>query len=214
MKLKELQSRLQIVEAFKKPKLHLEQYATRPHIAARVLHTIESCYNDIEDKIVADFGCGAGVLTIGVALLNCRLCVGFDIDSDALNLCQANVHNLEVTENINLIQDDLLNFANEEYCGRFYKFFDTVILNPPFGTKCNKGIDIQFLKGALNVSANSVYSLHKTSTRDYIGKKADEWNVKGEPLAVLKFDIPPSYKFHKRQSFDVEVDFWRFSHPS
>ena len=43
--------------------------------------------------------------------------------------------------------------------------FDTVIMNPPFGTKHNAGMDIKFLQVAANLSNNVVYSLHKTSTR-------------------------------------------------
>ena len=35
LKLKELESRLQEVDGFEKPKLLLEQYPTRPHIAGR-----------------------------------------------------------------------------------------------------------------------------------------------------------------------------------
>lgn len=42
---------------------------------------------------------------------------------------------------------------------------DTVIMNPPFGTR-NKGIDTVFLKAALNLASHAVYSLHKSSTRD------------------------------------------------
>lgn len=48
---------------------------------------------------------------------------------------------------------------------RFYKQFDTVLMNPPFGTKHNEGIDMKFLEVALKLSNNAVYSLHKTSTR-------------------------------------------------
>lgn len=35
LRLKELESRLQQVDGFEKPKLLLEQYPTRPHIAGR-----------------------------------------------------------------------------------------------------------------------------------------------------------------------------------
>lgn len=45
------------------------------------------------------------------------------------------------------------------------KSFDTVIMNPPFGTKKNAGVDIQFLKAAITLARKVVYSLHKTSTR-------------------------------------------------
>jgi predicted RNA methylase len=34
---------------------------------------------------------------------------------------------------------------------RLNKAFDTVVLNPPFGTKQNKGIDMIFLQQAINV---------------------------------------------------------------
>ena len=45
------------------------------------------------------------------------------------------------------------------------KSFDTVNMTPPFGTKKNAGIDIQFLKTAINLTRKVVYSLHKSSTR-------------------------------------------------
>ena len=55
--------------------------------------------------------------------------------------------------------------------GRIPKI-DTVIMNPPFGTK-NKGIDMIFLRAAIRLCRTSVYSLHKTSTRTHILKKAN-----------------------------------------
>ncbi|MGH0163837.1 UNVERIFIED_CONTAM: hypothetical protein FKN15_045943 [Acipenser sinensis] len=84
-------------------------------------------------------------------------------------------------------------------------------MNPPFGTKHNKGMDMQFLRTALNMATGVVYSLHKTSTREHIQKKADDWKVKMEVIAELRYDLPASYKFHKKKSVDIEVDFIRFS---
>jgi predicted RNA methylase len=40
MKLKKLESLLQGVAEFRKPQILLEQYPTRPHIAACMLHTV------------------------------------------------------------------------------------------------------------------------------------------------------------------------------
>lgn len=52
-----------------------------------------------------------------------------------------------------------------EPCPSFwFSGFDTVIMNPPFGTR-NTGIDSQFVSIAMR-HATTVYSLHKTSTRD------------------------------------------------
>ncbi|KAL6062438.1 Methyltransferase-like protein 5 [Balamuthia mandrillaris] len=89
------------------------------------------------------------------------------------------------------------------------RLIDTVIMNPPFGTKF-KGIDMVFLQKALQMARVSVYSLHKTSTREHIERKARQWGAKGEVLAELRYDIPAMYRFHKKQSVDIEVDFWRF----
>lgn len=38
--------------------------------AARMLYTIQSTFDDIEGKLVADLGCGCGVLSIGAAVLD------------------------------------------------------------------------------------------------------------------------------------------------
>jgi len=94
--------------------------------------------------------------------------------------------------------------------GKLEKFFDTVIMNPPFGTKKNAGIDMKFLEIAIKLSSNTVYSLHKSSTRDYILSKALELGAKGTVIAELRYDLPRVYKFHKKASIDIQVDFIRF----
>lgn len=93
---------------------------------------------------------------------------------------------------------------------RCEKMFDTIIMNPPFGTKHNAGMDVQFLKQAFKMSKNTVYSLHKTSTRHHILKVAESCGVKGEVLAEMKYDLPSTYKFHKKSSVDICVDFLKF----
>ncbi|XP_068101678.1 rRNA N6-adenosine-methyltransferase METTL5 [Hyperolius riggenbachi] len=206
MKLKELESRLQQVDVFEKPKLLLEQYPTRPHIAACMLYTIHNTFGDIEDKVVADLGCGCGVLSIGAAMLGAGLCLGFDVDEDALEIFRSNVEEFELT-NIDLVQCDVCSLPGNW----LLKSVDTVIMNPPFGTKHNKGMDMLFLRAALQMARTSVYSLHKTSTREHIQKKAAEWKVKMDVVAELRYDLPASYKFHKKKSVDIEVDFIRFA---
>lgn len=184
LRLKELESRLQQVDGFEKPKLLLEQYPTRPHIAACMLYTIHNTYDDIENKVIADLGCGCGVLSIGTAMLGAGLCVGFDIDEDALEIFNRNVEEFELT-NVDMVQCDVCSLSN-----RLSKSFDTVIMNPPFGTKNNKGIDMAFLKTALEMARTAVYSLHKSSTREHIQKKAAEWKVKIDIIAgktIFKF---------------------------
>lgn len=90
------------------------------------------------------------------------------------------------------------------------KMVDTVITNPPFGTKNNEGIDVQFLKTAIRLARRSVYSFHKTSTRPFLMKLLrDKWGLDVEVVAQMKFDIPNMYKFHKQKCVDVEVDLIR-----
>lgn len=84
-------------------------------------------------------------------------------------------------------------------------------MNPPFGTKNNTGIDMKFLQTALALTKNSVYSLHKKSTRRHIYTKVYDWKIEGKIVAELKYNIPSTYKFHKKTSVDIEVDFWRFA---
>jgi predicted RNA methylase len=89
------------------------------------------------------------------------------------------------------------------------KCVDTVLTNPPFGTKHNEGIDVTFLKAATRLARKSVYSFHKSSTRPYLQKIVKQWGYEVQVVAQMKFDIPNSYKFHKKKSVDVDVDLIR-----
>lgn len=213
IKLKKLEEYLQTVDGFEKPKILLEQYVTPSHIASCVLFTIQNNYDDLNGKFVADLGSGTGVLSIGSAILGASQVVGFEIDADALAIAKYNVDEMEMPS-VNFVQCDVLNDLlndEEDKTSKWYKSFDTVIMNPPFGTKKNAGMDIAFLKTAIRLSKTSVYSLHKTSTRDFIQKKTKELQVTGEVIAELSYNIEATYKFHKKSSVDVAVDVWRFS---
>jgi len=206
MKLKRLEQHLQQIDGFQEPKILLEQYPTRPHIAACILHTIHATFDEIEDRHIADLGCGCGVLSIGSVMLGAGAVTGFDIDPDALNQFLANREDFEMN-NIDLVNMNVLNIDES-----WNKKFDTVIMNPPFGTKHNKGLDMKFLQTGLRLASGSVYSLHKSTTRDHIMKKAEDWGVQAQVLAELKYDLPNTYKHHTKSSVDIHVDFIRFSH--
>ena len=251
MKLKELEWFLQSLDDFESPKIHLEQYSTRPHIAAHLLHAIDTRFDDIRDKLVADLGCGAGILTTGAAVLGAGCVVGFDVDESALAICRGNLEENEV-ENFELVAQDVLEIMKESEedeedeeeedsdsdndenqhkddeaddegaktkenftnLNRFSKQFDTVIMNPPFGTKRNAGIDMTFLQTAISMATSAVYSLHKTSTRDHIMRKCKEWKCEVQVVAELRYDLPQTYNFHKKKSVDIQVDFIRVVPPS
>lgn len=210
IKLKKLEEYLQSVDSFENPKILLEQYITPSHISSHLLYTIQNNYSDIRGKLVADLGSGTGMLTIGSAILEASHVVGFEIDSEALKIAKFNADEMEI-ETVDFVQCDILNDLLSDEENRWYKAFDTVILNPPFGTKNNSGIDMEFLKIASKISKHSIYSLHKTATRNYIQKKATELNCKGEVIAQLRYNLDSSYKFHKKASKDIEVDLWKFT---
>ncbi|XP_046387844.1 rRNA N6-adenosine-methyltransferase METTL5 [Ischnura elegans] len=274
LKLRVLEEYLQTIEGFERPKIHLEQYVTRPHIASHLLHTAQTSFDDLEGKIIADLGCGCGTLTLGAAALGASFTLGFEVDTDAVKIFRKNAMRFGLPGQWGIktgrqkstgnrkknsspdqegsdssISDDDYDDASKDsgeessdssssnggyipdssvdvvLCDvtygdglgssscRWHKLFDTVVMNPPFGTKNNQGIDMAFLKAALGMANTAVYTLHKTSTRSYVIAKGKEWGGRGttaEVLAKLRFDLPKSYRFHNKKSVDIEVDFIRF----
>ncbi|KAK9807715.1 hypothetical protein WJX72_007040 [[Myrmecia] bisecta] len=206
MKLKELHSLLQGIEPFQSPKVALEQYPTGAEIASRMLYTIESVYNEFAGRTVIDLGCGTGMLSIGAAMLGSPHVIGLDIDEDALEVAHSNVDDYEDLP-VDLVQCDV-NTVGEAQPGLQA---DTVIMNPPFGTR-RKGADMDFLRAAFQVSTGTIYSLHKASTRQHIQRvaKKELGAASAKVLAELRYDLPASYVFHKQKSKDIEVDLWRF----
>jgi len=204
MKLKELESHLQQVEGFEEPKILLEQYPTRPHIASCMIHTIASSFDDVEDRKILDLGCGCGVLSIGCVMLGAGSVTGVDLDPEALVTARQNLEDFDI-DNMDLVNLDV------RQVDRLLRpdSFDVVIMNPPFGTKHNKGLDMLFLEKGVKLATRSVYSLHKTSTREHVLKKAEAWGAKPQVLAELRYDLPSTYKHHKKTSVDIEVDFIR-----
>ncbi|XP_068653147.1 uncharacterized protein [Aristolochia californica] len=203
MKLKQLEGLLGDLEQFSSPNIDLEQYPTGPHIASRLLFMAENTYGDISGKVVADFGCGCGTLGIAAALLDAEYAIGVDIDPHSLDIAAQNAEDLEL--DINLLWCDIKNL---NWRGGIV---DTVVMNPPFGTR-QKGADLDFLSMGLKVASRVVYSLHKKTTRDHVRRTAlQEFNAKSaDVLCELRFDVPQLYKFHKKKEVDVAVDLWRF----
>ncbi|KAA0061544.1 methyltransferase-like protein 5 [Cucumis melo var. makuwa] len=157
MKLKQLESLLGEIQQFSNPKIQLEQYPTGPHIASRMLYTAENSFGDVSGKVVADLGCGCGTLGAAAAILGAEHVTGIDIDPDSLEIASSNAEYLEFE--MDLVQCDVKNLG---WRGRVV---DTIVMNPPFGTR-RKGADMEFLSTALKYASKAVYSLHKTSTRD------------------------------------------------
>jgi len=64
---------------------------------------------------------------------------GFDIDSDALDTYRCNVDDFDI-HGCDAVCTDVLTLQGNP---RLMGVFDTVVMNPPFGTKHNKGTAIK-----------------------------------------------------------------------
>lgn len=188
MRLKDLERELGRVRPFdtKVQKIELEQFPTSSHIAARLICTASE-NGDIEGKVVVDLGVGTAMLAIGCALMGAASVIGIDADGDALEIARENASVLGV--DLDLILGDVCSLPVVQK----RTVVDTIIMNPPFGTR-NKGIDVMFLEKAIMMKPRCIYSLHKTSTRKFLLKQAQRWGVEIEVLAELRFDIPKVFQ--------------------
>lgn len=194
-----------------------------------MIYTAQTQYEDIESCSLIDLGIGTGMLSISSCLLGADHVFGFDYDPEALEICQRNIEEFEVESNIDLVRADLRRVCLPVDRSRIRA--ETIVMNPPFGTKpfattkgqedefCSTGIDMHFLHHASQLATHSIYSLHKTSTRDHIFKKAKDWNMKMDVLAVLQFEIPKLEKKRTNRKTStasgvplkpIEVDLIRF----
>ena len=135
------------------------------------------------------------MLSAACAYLNPSFILGIDICQSSLETYMENMN--EITD-FECIRADFNNLNIKK------NFFDVVIMNPPFGTKIIHQ-DIKAIDKALEI-CDLVYSMHKTSTRNYLLKKF----VGAKIIAELKFDLPQSYDFHRKKSKIIKVDFIRF----
>ncbi len=191
MKKKALEMALQKIPAHPEPKPQLEQYNTPANIAADVLYLAHSL-GDIDNKKVADFGCGTGIFAMGAKLLGAKEVIGIDVDEKAIDIAKENAKKLGVE--VDFRASEIKDF-NEE-C-------DTVLQNPPFGAQ-RKHADRPFLRKALAMS-DVVYSLHLTDTQEFIENEAEKLGAKVTHKKRYEFDIKYTFKFHtkEKKSFDV-----------
>ncbi|GAA6007115.1 hypothetical protein JCM11491_001515 [Sporobolomyces phaffii] len=230
MKLKELESELQSLKGFSEPKRELEQYVTSAHLASRMIYTAATQFDDVDDKIVLDLGCGCAVLSIACVMMGADSVTSVDIDPDALALAKENVEAVEMEDHIEFVHaaigttaaptttttttvavpgDSVPVFDPTSLIEDDDQRPDTVVMNPPFGT-WNKGIDAVFLEVGCRVAKTAVYSLNKSSTREFLERKAKSLGFKGTVIAQMRYDLPKTMAHHKQKTVDIEVDMWRF----
>ena len=201
MKLKKIISELESLETFSSPKDYLEQYQTPPSVAGEMIHYISNNYN-LNNYSIADLGCGTGILGISAALCGCKNVFLFDIDEEALDIAKNNIEKLELEDNIQIIQMDVNQLRN---CNKLNKYFDLVITNPPFGIRSENGADIEFLKTASYICNNTIFSLHKFSTINFLKKFYNKKGINDIKSFKIEYNLPKTYKFQKKKEKNIDV---------
>ncbi|MEM2792657.1 MAG: METTL5 family protein [Candidatus Bathyarchaeia archaeon] len=197
-KRRELEILLNGLKAHPSPNRLLEQYTIPADLAAKILSVATYVYGDISGKIVFDFGCGTGRLSIGAAILGEAYVVGFDIDRVALEVAKLNSVKAGVSGRTDWVLCDIAKVKG--YC-------DTVIQNPPFGTGF-RGADRIFLKKALEVG-HVIYTIHKSETDEFIRKLVEEYGGSISVVFRSSINIPRMFEFHRRRFYKFQVNVYR-----
>ncbi len=194
--MKELAIELSKLKLFEQPKVMQEQYTMESEIAAEILQSA-FMHQNIKNKIIADLGCGTGILGIGALLLEAGFVYFVDNDNEALTILKKNLKKYNF-KNYKIINKNIKDF---------YQLVDIVIMNPPFGTKV-KHADKSFLEKAFSL-AKTIYSFHKTTTLRFIKAISKDNNFKITGIFNFKFSLKQTYNFHKKKIQKIEVSCYR-----
>ncbi len=186
---------LQRLEGLSEPKASLEQYQTPAEVAADLLFKAYG-RRDIHGKVLADLGCGNGVLAIGAARLGAGRVIAIDVDPSAVETTRRNAASVGVVVELHAMEIE-----------EFDEKVDTVLMNPPFGGQ-RKHADIPFLRTATRFS-QVAYSFHNAETRDFVMRGVAELGSSAELLTTYKFPLHHAHPFHRKDVEEVDVDLYR-----
>jgi putative methylase len=191
------------LRVFEVPVLSLEQYPTDGEIAATILWDAHM-QGEIEGKAVADFGCGTGILGIGALALGAQHVTFIEIDPTIFPILMENLHFLEQELGEEYGNYEIIHGRIENYSTPV----DLVLQNPPFGTQ-EKHADMIFVKQAISL-APVVYSLHKTSTEEYLKSWAQQNSARITTIARFKFPLKRTMPQHEKKMQHIEVSCLKF----
>jgi len=195
---RDLEVTLSSLELIPEPLPSLEQYQTPPEIAAEIL--LEAATRgDVEEKVVADLGCGNGILGLGAALLGASLAICLDIDPLAVVTAWRNAWILGVMDRVRIYVCDAL---------RFDEHVDTVIMNPPFGIRGGTP-DLSFLSRALKCS-RVTYSFHREGNVGFLAGVASRYGAALTDVWRYPFSIGKFFNFHRKKQVEIWVEVLRF----
>ena len=196
MKRKELEILLERIEAIPEPDVASEQYATPAPVAADLLF-FAFANGDIEDQVVYDLGCGAGILGIGAKLLGARRVIGIDKDSKVVEVARRNSAKLGVAVDFYRCEVRAVQGTG-----------DSVVMNPPFGAQWkDRHADRVFLVKALEI-APVVYSLLNADSETFVRLLFPHTSIERFPIA---FPLKRQFAFHTKDRKHIPVDIYRIA---
>ncbi|MCX6706771.1 MAG: METTL5 family protein, partial [Candidatus Woesearchaeota archaeon] len=185
------------LSVFEEPDLSSEQYPVDSEIGADVLWNAYY-QEDIEDKIIADLGCGTGLLGIGALILGARKVFFIDSDENVLEIAKQNLASFVEMGETEFNHSDVSDFTQR---------VDVVIQNPPFGTK-QKHADRDFLIKAFSIT-DTIYSFHKATSKDFMQKISADHGFKISHYWEYDFPLKATQLFHKKRIHRIKVGCWR-----
>ncbi|RLG77957.1 MAG: hypothetical protein DRO12_00760 [Thermoprotei archaeon] len=197
---RELALLLSRAPSFPRAVRELEQYVTDGDTASEILWEAYM-RGDIEGKVVADLGCGTGVLAIGSLLLGASDVLCIDIDTEAVRLADEWARRLRLSERLHSLTAVIPNIS--------LRGVDTVIMNPPFGIH-RRGADMLFLKCAYSFAPQAIYTMHMANygTRKLIMDTALRKGYRALILNTRNILIPQLFESHKRRVYRVSIDLY------
>ena len=200
LKKKHLAKILSGLDGYKNPKPELEQYETPGDTAAEMIWMAD-LRGKLKEKVVADLGCGTGILSVGSAFLGARKVYAIDIDEEAVEIARANATRLNVLDKIEFLVMDVREFDRK---------VDTVIMNPPFGCQ-TRNADRPFLEKAFEISSD-VFSLHlaKEDVERFLKRFSAEHGFEMMIIGKSRFDIPAKFFFHKSRLVKIDIHIIHF----
>jgi putative methylase len=197
---KDLAVVLSRLKGFSEPSWELEQYATPSEIAADWIWNA-ALKGDIRGKVILDAACGPGILGIGALLMGAKRVFFVDKSNETVNICR---------ENYELIKKEYEIGDKEFIVGNISIFdgeVDTVLENPPFGTK-EKHVDKLFLEKAFSVG-KVVWSMHKLVTKVFVEAICKDHEFKITDTFSYAFPIKAVFKWHEKPVRKIDVGLWR-----
>ena len=205
--LKKLEIKLSKFKKIQRPKEKLEQYNTPERLAIESIIFIGEEIKELlrKNKIKVLDAC-AGTAYLGLAFLlfleelsyKGEVEISFvEKDKDLIKDLESNIKEFlnksSLKISYKIINKDCLDF-NE-------RFFDLILMNPPFGIK-QRIKDVQFVKKMLGLKNKDAYllSFHKAETLDYLRKR-----FKIKKYFITDFEIKKQFWYHKKKRENVKV---------